>query len=86
MEPMKFVVIETEGSSAFVPIFSTIASPAVSNITMGSNHDCAIKKSTSMIITAEMMMTDKGGVAPSWLVSTTQFPPNRALICLPRAF
>ena len=40
----------------------------------------------NMIITAAMTMTETGGVAPSWLVSTTQLPPKRVLICLPSAF
>ena len=83
---MKFVVIETDGSKAFVPIFSRIARPVVNKITTGSNQLCAITNSTTMISTAAKIITEIGGVAPSWLVSTTQFPPKRLLICLPRAF
>ena len=83
---MKFVVMDTEGSKAFVPMFSTIASKAVTRMTMGSNHACAMTKSTNMIITAAIIITDIGGVAPSWLVSTTQLPPKRVLICLPNSF
>ena len=83
---MKLVVIETDGSKALVPILSTIATPVEMSITTGSNQDWAMRKRTNMMSTAAMTMTDIGGVAPSWLVSTTQLPPKRLLICLPRAF
>ena len=83
---MKLVVMDTEGNSAFVPILSTIAIPVEISTTTGSNHDCAIRNSTSAISTAAIIITDTGGVAPSWLVSTTQLPPKRLLICLPSDF
>ena len=83
---MKLVVMETDGKSAFVPMLSTIAKPEATKITTGSNHDCAITNSTTIISTAEKIITEIGGVAPSWLVSTTQLPPKRELICLPNAF
>ena len=83
---MKFVVMDTEGSKAFVPIFSSTAIKVVTRMMTGSNHACAMTKRISMIITADMIITDTGGVAPSWLVSTTQLPPKRSLICLPKAF
>ena len=62
---MKLVVIETEGNKAFVPMFNKIAKPAVTRITTGSNQLCAMRNSTAMIITAAMMITEIGGVAPS---------------------
>ena len=62
---MKFVVIDTEGNKALVPMFRAIARPAVMRITTGSNQLCAITNSTTMIRIAAKMITETGGVAPS---------------------
>ena len=64
----------------------TTAIPVEIRISSGSNHDCAIRNSTVKMSIAAITMTEKGGVAPSWLVSTITSSPYRSRIAFPRAF